>query len=412
MEISEDLSQQERLHAIAEKRKRLTEIENKTRQLEDDKRKLQYLKAKALREQWLLDGMQSAGPEQDEANKQLQQSAANTKELEETIIRLKQELEELEVDVSAIPIKESLSDMTQEEVVKTADKKAPDSSVEVQSLKEPLASDHGGSLDFKVLKSPCLVKCKGDSDMMMKAMYSVEITVERDKVTGETKVLSTNTLLPVDLSQQGVKVYEDELKVVHEVNGENGVHLLSSSEVEELIHKADEVSMISKPADDAIIPATKTESLNEFPEQQTGLKKEITGIETKSSNTSSEPDTAVSIPGASSDNPVTMVFMGYQNVEDEAETKKVLGLERTVKAELVIIDNGAGKTLPKQMPSSPLVAQKDSAKQEQSAPPNGNTPVTDPVSAAASSTSDEKGEPEKGTYEPNKEKPCKCCTIM
>lgn len=130
MEISEDLSQQERLHAIAEKRKRLTEIENKTRQLEDDKRKLQYLKAKALREQWLLDGMQSAGPEQDEANKQLQQSAANTKELEETIIRLKQELEELEVDVSAIPIKESLSDMTQEEVVKTADKKAPASSVE------------------------------------------------------------------------------------------------------------------------------------------------------------------------------------------------------------------------------------------------------------------------------------------
>lgn len=43
-------------------------------------------------------------------------------------------------------------------------------------------------------------------------MYSVEITVERDRVTGETKVLSTNTKLPVDLSQQGVVVYEDEQK--------------------------------------------------------------------------------------------------------------------------------------------------------------------------------------------------------
>ncbi len=43
-------------------------------------------------------------------------------------------------------------------------------------------------------------------------MYSVEITVEKDLVTGETKVLSTNTLLPKDLSQQGVKVYEDEQK--------------------------------------------------------------------------------------------------------------------------------------------------------------------------------------------------------
>ncbi len=44
------------------------------------------------------------------------------------------------------------------------------------------------------------------------AMYSVEITVEKDLVTGETKVLSTNTLLPKNLSQQGVKVYEDEQK--------------------------------------------------------------------------------------------------------------------------------------------------------------------------------------------------------
>lgn len=43
-------------------------------------------------------------------------------------------------------------------------------------------------------------------------MYSVEITVERDRVTGETRVLSTNTKLPVDLSHQGVVVYEDEQK--------------------------------------------------------------------------------------------------------------------------------------------------------------------------------------------------------
>lgn len=43
-------------------------------------------------------------------------------------------------------------------------------------------------------------------------MYSVEIKVERDRATGETRVLSTNTTLPVDLSHQGVKVYEDERK--------------------------------------------------------------------------------------------------------------------------------------------------------------------------------------------------------
>lgn len=44
------------------------------------------------------------------------------------------------------------------------------------------------------------------------AMYSVEITVEKDRVTGETKVLSSTTMLPQNHCLQGVKVYEDELK--------------------------------------------------------------------------------------------------------------------------------------------------------------------------------------------------------
>jgi hypothetical protein len=43
-------------------------------------------------------------------------------------------------------------------------------------------------------------------------MYSVEITVEKDKVTGETRVLSSTTLLPRDPLPQGIKVYEDETK--------------------------------------------------------------------------------------------------------------------------------------------------------------------------------------------------------
>lgn len=47
---------------------------------------------------------------------------------------------------------------------------------------------------------------------LVPAMYSVEITVEKDKVTGETRVLSSTTLLPRDPLPQGVKVYEDETK--------------------------------------------------------------------------------------------------------------------------------------------------------------------------------------------------------
>lgn len=46
----------------------------------------------------------------------------------------------------------------------------------------------------------------------MSAMYSVEITVEKDKVTGETRVLSSTTMLPPEPRPQGIKVYEDETK--------------------------------------------------------------------------------------------------------------------------------------------------------------------------------------------------------
>ncbi|XP_028857372.1 paralemmin 1a isoform X1 [Denticeps clupeoides] len=378
--MSEALSQQERLQAIAEKRKKQTEMENKRRQLEDDRRQLQHLKSKALRERWLLDGAPSAGPEEDEARKQLEEDEAKTKSLEEAILRLEQELEELETGVSATSTKENLSEVTKEEETKTPDNKTSAASVKA----------------VKVHNSPRLEKSGDGSEMMRAAMYSVEITIERDRLTGATKVLSTNTLLPKDLSQHGVKVYEDEQKVVHEVVGMdgtivNGVHQLSSSEVEELIHKADEA--MSEASAGGTPKVEVAENVAAQMENDTS-KKEITGIEAKGGGEAG----SVPVGEASVENPVTMVFMGYQNVEDEDETKKVLGLEGTVKAELVVIEDGESKGA-------------TSENKEEQAPPNGST--ADPAKAPESA-GEKGGEPEKGSAElNNKEKqPCKCCLIM
>ncbi|XP_036441916.1 paralemmin 1a isoform X2 [Colossoma macropomum] len=316
--MSEALSQQERLQAIAEKRKRQTEIENKKRQLEDDRRQLQHLKSKALRERWLLDGAPSAGSEEDEAKKQLQEDEAKTKGLEEAIMRLEQELEELETGVSATSTKESLSDVAQQEEVKSVDN----------------------------------------------------------------------------------KVIEDSIKVVHEVGAvANGVHQLSSSEVEELIHKADEITMSEgsskatpkREAEEEEKAKTEAEPAGGGP---TAIK-EITGVEAKPAAAAPQAE----VNEASAENPVTMVFMGYQNVEDEDETKKVLGLESTtVKAELVVIEDGENKSAPSE------------AKEEQEAPPNGGPAEPDKAQEA----SGEAGEPEAGKAEiKSKEKqPCKCCSIM
>lgn len=46
------------------------------------------VQSKALRERWLLDGAPSAGPEQDDVKRQLEQDEAKTRSLEETIDRL------------------------------------------------------------------------------------------------------------------------------------------------------------------------------------------------------------------------------------------------------------------------------------------------------------------------------------
>ncbi|XP_058870016.1 paralemmin-1-like isoform X1 [Acipenser ruthenus] len=386
MEMSDTLLQQERLQAIAEKRKRQAEIENKRRQLEDERRQLQHLKSKALRERWLLDGAPSAASEEDEAmKKQLQEDEAKTKGLEETIQSLEQELEELETGVSATSTKESLSEAANEESGQMGD----------HTEKTP----SGSAKEVRVHSSPRLDKSGGDSDLMRAAMYSVEITIEKDRVTGETKVLSTNTLLPKNLAHQGVKVYEDDLKVVHAVRAgdgaiENGVHLLSSTEVEELIHKADEVTMSDTSAskDGEGTPKSTTQT----------PKKEITGIEAKP--TASPQATGNPSSDASLEHPVTMVFMGYQNVEDEAETNKVLGLEGTVKAELVVIEDGNGKGGAGEGKEG-----KEGQEEQQQAPPNGST-----AEPPKNQEGGEKGEAEPGAGEVNtKEKqPCKCCAVM
>lgn len=60
----------------------------------------------------------------------------------------------------------------------------------------------------------------------------MEINVEKDKQTGETKIVSASPVGPDEAHQRGFKVYDDGSKVVYEVHSggtvvENGVHKLS-----------------------------------------------------------------------------------------------------------------------------------------------------------------------------------------
>nr|XP_057929379.1 paralemmin 1a [Doryrhamphus excisus]XP_057929380.1 paralemmin 1a [Doryrhamphus excisus] len=303
-------------------RKWQSEVEEKKRQLEDDRRALHHMKSKALRERWLLDGAPPIGDEQK------QQHEEHAKNLEDTVSRLEKELINLE------------------------NTGACTSSLRSGSIQE--VSHH---------------KVGGD-DMMKRAMYSVEIKVERDKATGETRVLSSHTKLPFDCSQGGIKVYEDHQKVVHEVNGEDGVHLLSAAEVDELILKADEV---------LTTPCVAVQEKEEIKEETVEAAPEITGLE------------AMSEEQGGAREPVTMVFMGYQDVKDQDHTKKVLGLQGTVKAELVLIEDG--KTSPSGGPVDAVPI------------PTTVPEIVDKCESAAV--------PPRGSVKTKKEKEArKCCIVM
>ncbi|XP_038025043.1 paralemmin-1 isoform X6 [Anas platyrhynchos] len=382
--------QQERLQAIAEKRKRQTEIENKRRQLEDDRRQLQHLKSKALRERWLLEGAPSSASEEDEAmKKQMQEDEVKTKELEETIQRLEKELETLENSSSVASTKENLAEVA---AVPAKEEKAE---IVPNAQKSPL----GTAVAKKVSSSP--MKAVEGTDMMKAAMYSVEITVEKDRVTGETKVLSSTTLLPQNHCLQGVKVYEDELKVVHAVSAEagalqNGAHPLSSSEVDELLHKADEVTLSEAKAGE--------EAAGSAPSSQKPTpRREITGLQAKPrENSTALPPGEGAEP--SREQPVTMIFMGYQNVEDENETKKVLGLEGTIKAELVVIEDAESKLEPAgkdHAPPNGTALEPAAAPQQGEEAPGGQKP-------GANATEAKEAEQDMDA----KKQRCKCCTVM
>ncbi|XP_053512185.1 A-kinase anchor protein 2 isoform X3 [Artibeus jamaicensis] len=309
----------ERLQAIAEKRKRQTEIEGKRQELDEQILLLQHCKSKVLREKWLLQGIPAGTAEEEEARRrQSEEDEFRVKQLEDNIQRLEQEIQALESEESQISAKE-------------------------QIILEKLKETEKSFKDFQ--------KSFSNTDG---AVYAMEINVEKDKQTGETKILSASTIGPEGVHQRGVRVYDDGTKVVYEVRSggtvvENGVHRLSSKDVEELIQKAGQSSLRGGHGSERTVIADGSLS----PPKEHVLCKEAKlemVHKSRKDHSSGNPGQQAQAPStegpeANLDQPVTMIFMGYQNIEDEEETKKVLGYDETIKAELVLIDEDDEKSL-------------------------------------------------------------------
>ncbi|XP_004385769.1 palmdelphin [Trichechus manatus latirostris] len=240
----------ERLQAITDKRKIQEEISQKRLKIEEEKLKHQHLKKKALREKWLLDGV-SSGKEQEEMKKQNQQDQHQIQVLEQSILRLEKEIQGLE--------KAELQISTNEEAIlkklRSIERTTEDI---IRSVKMEKEETSGESIEDIYANIPDLPKSYipsrlrnerneriEDDEQNRKALYAMEIKVEKDLKTGESTVLSSIPLPSDDFKGIGIKVYDDGQKSVHAVSSNhstayNGTDDLAPVEVEELLRQASE----------------------------------------------------------------------------------------------------------------------------------------------------------------------------
>ncbi|XP_027695492.1 A-kinase anchor protein 2-like isoform X2 [Vombatus ursinus] len=347
----------ERLQAIAEKRKRQTEIEGKRQQLEEQILQLQHSKSKALREKWLLQGVPAGTAEEEEARKrQSEEDEFRVKKLEDNIHRLEQEIQTLESEESQISAKEQII----LEKLKETEKSLKD-------FQKSFSNADGDAVNYIYTQSPDLPilysrttesSPEQDGTSRVAAVYAMEINVEKDKQTGETKILSTSAIGPEGVHQRGAKVYDDGTKVVYEVHSggtvvENGVHKLSSKDVDDFIQKTGQSNIRGGHEAKALSERTVIVDgrLGQTNEQMLCKEAKLEMVHKSRKDYSAEnieqqaKEPRAEVPDVSMDQPVTMIFMGYQNIEGEEEAKKVLGYDETIKAELVLIDEDDEKSL-------------------------------------------------------------------
>lgn len=217
---------------------------------------------------------------------------------------------------------------------------------------------------------------------VLTAMFAMEINVQHDPKTGEQRILSANRVSPLEAASRGVKVYDDGRKVIYEVTSSGGVSTStvengwSSAQVDELVQRAARPShaggrgdsgrgqvtvtpvshqaYVSPADDDLSPPSCAPPSIPSSPPAQITLQRETrlgmmppssAPITTQPGSSANQGSEFSPMPPGSTEHPVTMVFLGYQDIEDTSESRRLLGFDGAVKAEVVLIDEDDEKSL-------------------------------------------------------------------
>ncbi|XP_034416339.1 palmdelphin-like [Cyclopterus lumpus] len=239
----------ERLQAITDKRRIQENIAKKRRQIEEEKLKLQYMKKKTLREQWLMDGLsQQSEEEQETMRLQAQDEQQQSDQLQSHIFRIEEEIEALENQELNISANEEVVLKRLKEVERTTEDIIKELNADFQEDEihhaPPSIPDIPWFIPLTPTKNP--IAHEPVSEEPKKATFAMEINVEHDKRTGKNQVVSTTTITPENIQERGLKVYDDGRKSIYALHKDRGkmhneaVRVMTPTEVEELLHQATE----------------------------------------------------------------------------------------------------------------------------------------------------------------------------
>ncbi|KAK6322914.1 hypothetical protein J4Q44_G00077060 [Coregonus suidteri] len=439
----------ERLQALADKRKRQSEIEDRRRQLDHLVLQLQHLKSKAMRERWLLQGTPPGTNDEDDGRRrQLEKDEEQGKRLEDTIHRLESEIGLLESEEGQISAKEQIL----RERLKKTERSIEDLQKSLQNEHDAVSNvslqlpdqlpgqpDIRDSSTTSPHQAPVSAAPASGEQPRKPAMYAMEINVEKDRKTGDTRILSASSISPDEVPQRGVKVFDDGRNVVYEVRSvgcttlENGVHPWSSQQVDELMQRVGgpasqtEVTVTPDGAGDPKTSPSSADRADELPttyttppavHSPTTTAHKVPQAPGAPITTQPPPSWEVTYEGevteapqATAEKPITMIFMGYHNVDDQDETKRLLGFDGTIKAEIVLIDDDDEKSLrEKTVTDGYSIMDGNAADLVSGARPLSDTTELSSEGKDESSATTTKELPSPAGIE--KKKRCQCCTIM
>ncbi|XP_022059975.2 palmdelphin isoform X2 [Acanthochromis polyacanthus] len=231
----------ERLQAITERHRIQEDIRQKKLELDQEKLKVQHLKKKALREQWLLKDstVLHAGDSTQQQN--LLSDQQQTRALQLHIHKIEMEVEALEREESMISTNETFILTRLKAVEKSSEaiiKEVQDSFVPEPVQVATVIPDIPESLS-----SPS--STHSEPNTTRKTVFAMDMNVTKNMLTGENTVLSTATVPPEEFHQHnGLKVFDDGRKCVYALSPPEGSHdqssvsELSANEVEQLLRSA------------------------------------------------------------------------------------------------------------------------------------------------------------------------------